>query len=143
MTAGHKLGRWLASGTETPRIFLMLAIVALFVGAAWVDSNVKLYSYVGFAAFFLVQISVIALIAMLMIRQRKLAVRYFLAFTPAFFLGTCVWKWKALIHEAPLARLGDLAMYFYGAIFTAVLMQSILLAFPPKAGHGSQTILEQ
>jgi hypothetical protein len=143
MECWQKFRAWLASGMEAPRIFLMLTIVALFVGAAWLDSNVKLYSYIGIAAFFLVQISLIFLIAILMIRQRKVALRYFLLFTPAFFFGVCLWRWKTLLHDAPMARFGDFAIYFYSAIFTGVVLQCIPLAFPPKPGHRSQTILEQ
>jgi hypothetical protein len=143
MTIWQRLRPWLAAGAEAPRIFLLLTIVALFVGAAWVDSNVTLYAYIGFLAFFLVQLSLVVMIAILVIRQRRLFFRYSLTFTPLCFLGTCVWKSKALLHEAPLARFGDLAIYFYGAIFAAVIFQSIPPAFPPRAGRRPQTILER
>ncbi len=115
---------WLSSGLRGPRVILGGMLLCAAFGLLNFRSDKELFNYIGIGATVLVLFAYVALVAMLVIRQRKIFVRNFLLGTIVYFGVACLWRWRTPVHKGATILWVNLLWVLVGAaLFNIFLKQ--------------------
>lgn len=135
MKIGQELLSRLGSGLRVPRVLLGMAFLCTPLGV--LSGSDRPVSYIGIGAAVLAVFAWFALVAIQIIRQRKIFVRNLLLGAITYTVCACLWRWRTLAHkDATILWMNIRSRLVVGAYFMLCL-ESIRLAFPVRSRLGS------
>ena len=124
---------WFSSGVRGPRVILGGMLLCAAFGLLSFRSDKELFNYIGIGATVLVLFAYVALVVMLVIRQRKIFVRNFLLGTIVYFGVACLWRWRTLAYKDATTLWVNLLWVLVGAALFNIFFEATRLVLPPRA----------